>query len=283
MPGMGVSSLLMQVNDPTLWRSVLPHPAKDGHKYDRGHLVVLGGTDMTGAARLASEAAMRMGCGVCTIVSDPSVKDIYLKGAPHVMFEAYKALSEFPSHLQDDRRTAFIAGSGAGQRDPQGLRQAVLGALKTQKPAVLDADALSVFKDDPALLFDSLHARCVLTPHEGEFARLFPDLAGPREERAVAAATLSGAVVVLKGAETLIAASDGQLIINRHASEWLATAGSGDVLAGMLGGLQAQGVDCFMGSAAAVWMHGEIAIRFGAGLTAPDIISGIPEALRVFA
>ncbi len=280
---MGVSSPIMQVNDPTLWRSVLPHPAKDGHKYDRGHLVVLGGTDMTGAARLASEAAMRMGCGVCTIVSDSSVKDIYLKGAPHVMFEPYAALSDFSTHLQDSRRTAFIIGPGAGQRDPEGLRQAVLGALKTGKPAVLDADALSVFRDDPALLFDGLHARCVLTPHEGEFFRLFPDLTGSREERVLAAVRLSGAVMLLKGAETLIAAPDGRLIINRHASEWLATAGSGDVLAGMLGGLLAQGVDCLMASAAAVWMHGEIALRFGAGMTAPDIIDGIPGALRVFA
>ena len=276
---MGVSSVIMQVNGPSLWRSTLPHPDKGGHKYERGHLIVLGGTDMTGAARLASEAAMRIGCGVCTIVSDPSVKDIYLKGAPHVMFEPYEQLRKFPLHLRDSRRTAFIMGPGAGQHDDEALRQAVLGAVATRKPAVLDADALNVFADYPARLFSALNGDCVLTPHEGEFSRLFPDLEGSREKRAVAAARQSGAVMLLKGAQTVIATPQGDLVVNDHASPWLAAAGSGDVLAGILGGLLAQGMDVPMAAAAAVWMHGEAALRYGPGLTAPDIIQELRGVL----
>ncbi|QQG35286.1 MAG: NAD(P)H-hydrate dehydratase [Micavibrio aeruginosavorus] len=269
----------MQKNDPDLWQGELPRPAQDGHKYDRGHLIVLGGVDMTGAARLTSEAAMRIGCGVCTIVSAPECKDIYLKGAPHVLFEPYEQLRKFPLHLKDSRRTAFVMGPGAGQHEDEALRQAVLGAVATRKPAVLDADALNVFADYPERLFSALNEHCVLTPHEGEFARLFPDLDGSREKRAAAAARQSGAVVLLKGAQTVIATPQGDLVVNDHASPWLATAGAGDVLAGMVGGLMAQGMDVPMAAAAAVWMHGEAALRYGPGLTAPDIIQELRGVL----
>lgn len=270
-------------NNPNIWLPHLPKPAMDGHKYDRGHLIVLGGADMTGAARLVSEAGMRMGCGVCTIVSSPAVKDIYLKGVPHVMFEPCENLGKFPLHLKDARRTAFVAGPGAGRKDDEALRQAVLGALGTKKAAVLDADALNIFEDYPERLFNALGGHCMLTPHEGEFSRLFPALEGSKEKRAAAAARQSGAIVLLKGAETVIASPDGRIVVNDHASPWLATAGAGDVLAGMAGSLMAQKMDSFMAGCAAVWMHGEAALRFGPGLTAPDIIAGIPGILRDFA
>lgn len=271
------------INDPALWGELIPFPGHDAHKYTRGHLIVLGGIRMTGAARLVSEAAMRTGCGVCTIVSAAEVRDIYLKGAPHVMFEPYEQINKFPLHLKDARRTAFVAGPGAGQDDEEMLRQAVLGALGTKKSGVLDADALNIFEAYPERLFGALGGHCVLTPHEGEFARLFPGLEGSREKRAAAAARQSGAVVLLKGAATVIAHPDGQMAVNDHATPWLATAGAGDVLSGMIGGLLAQGMDSFMASCAAAWIHGEAALRFGPGLTSPDIIAGIPAVLRDFA
>lgn len=270
-------------NNPDLWQPQFPRPANDGHKYDRGHLIVLGGARMTGAARLTSEAAMRIGCGVCTVVSAASARGIYLEGAAHVMFEPYEQLNKFPLHLKEARRTAFVAGPGAGRDDDEALRQAVLGALGTKKPAVLDADALNIFEDYPERLFGALDSHCVLTPHEGEFSRLFPDLEGSKEKRAVAAARQSGAIVMLKGAETVIAAPNGVVTVNDHSTPWLATAGAGDVLAGMVGGLLAQKMDGFMACCAAAWIHGESAIRFGPGLTAPDIIAGIPGVLRDFA
>lgn len=273
----------MKINSPDLWEEHLPRPSRDGHKYDRGQLIVLGGVDMTGAARLASEAAMRIGCGVCTIVSESSTKEIYLKGAAHVMFEPYEQLRKFPMHMKDARRKAAVMGPGAGENDEEALRQAVLGVAATGKPLVLDADALNVFEDQGDRLFKALNPAAVLTPHEGEFARLFPDLSGSREKRAAAAAKRAGAVVLLKGAETVIAHPEDGIVTNDHASPWLATAGAGDVLAGMIGGLLAQGMPTFMASMAAVWMHGEAALRFGPGLTSPDIIEGIPGILRDFA
>lgn len=273
---------ICQKNSPEIWRDFLPRPAPGGHKYDRGQLIVLGGVSMTGAARLAAEAGMRAGAGVCTIVSSMKVREIYLKGAPHVMFEPYRRLGDFARHLDDPRRSAVVMGPGAGRE--KALRRAVTSALNTGKPAVLDADALSVFAGAADKLCGALHARCVLTPHEGEFARLFPDIAsGDRVQRAVAAAQRVGCVVLLKGAETVIAAPDGRVVVNDHASPWLATAGAGDVLAGMIGGWLAQGMDCYLAACAAAWIHGEAAIRFGPGLTAPDIVAGIPAVLRDFA
>lgn len=234
---------------------------------------------MTGAARLASEAAMHMGCGLCTIVSSAETKNIYLSGEPHIMFEPYKDLKDFVYHLADPRRTAALMGPGAGKTDPDALRRVVLDVLALDKPVVLDADALNVFEGKTDSLFSGLYGNCVLTPHEGEFSRLFPELKGSKEERATEASRQSGAIVILKGAETIIANPNGQLIVNDHSTPWLATAGSGDVLAGMIGGLLAQGMDIFKACAAATWIHGEAAITFGAGLTAPDIIGTIPKTL----
>lgn len=272
---------ILQKNDLQIWRGFLPHPAAGGHKYDRGQLIVLGGVDMTGAARLAAEAGMRAGAGVCTVVSAMKTKEIYLKGAPHVMFEPYRKLADFSQHMTDTRRTAAVMGPGAG-RD-KALRRAVISTLQLNKPLVLDADALNVFEGRSEELFGALHERCVLTPHDGEFSRLFPDLKGERVERVVAGAKRAGCVLLLKGPETIIAAPDGRCVVSDHATPWLATAGAGDVLAGIIGGLLAQGMDSFLAACAGAWIHGDAAIRFGPGLTAPDIIAGIPAVLRDFA
>lgn len=268
-------------NNPNLWLSDLPKPKADGNKYDRGHLIILGGAEMTGAARLASEAAMQIGCGLCTIVSAKETKDVYLSGPPHIMFEAYKTLHDFSNHLTDPRRNACVIGPGAGRGNAEELRDCVEHVLKLKKPTVVDADAMSVFQDRHIDLIYVLHKNCVLTPHEGEFERLFPFLDGAREERVRKAAKLTGAVILLKGPETIICEPGGEMIINDHATPLLATAGSGDVLAGMIGGLLAEGMPIFKACAASTWIHGECAMEFGPGLTAPDIIGNIPAVLQI--
>ncbi|MCB9991376.1 MAG: NAD(P)H-hydrate dehydratase [Rhodospirillales bacterium] len=271
-------------NDPALWREKMPHPGKDGHKYSRGHLVILGGARMTGAARLASEAAMRAGAGLCTIAADREAKEIYQKGAAHILYEELRGMAGFPEHLADSKRNVGLIGPGAGLDDADGLRRAVLGVLETGKPAVLDADALSCFADDPGALHKALHEKAVLTPHDGEFARIFPSVEGVQKLGKVErAAALCPAVVLLKGADTVIAQAGRKSVINTHATPWLATAGSGDVLAGIIAGLMAQNMPAFEAACAGAWIHGEAAERKGPGLVAPDIIEEVPAVLRDFA
>ncbi len=271
-------------NDPCLWASLLPRPGQESHKYERGHVVVLGGAQMTGAGRMASESCMRTGAGLCTVAADADSAAIYKKGAPHIMVESLSGgVAGFAAHLSDARRNVAVLGPGAGLDDRRGLQKAVLETLATGKAVVLDADALSCFEGEAARLLDALHENCVLTPHEGEFTRLFPDLDGHKFDRAMAAAARAGAVILLKGAETIIARHDKMPVVNIHATPWLATAGAGDVLAGMIAGFAAQGVATFDAACAASWIHGESASRKGPGLVAPDIIEGIPSVLRDFA
>lgn len=263
-----------------LWQSLLPRPNSDSHKYTRGHAVILGGSRLCGAARLASEAAMRAGAGLCSVVCDESVKSVYQCGAAHVLVECYSSLARFADHLADARRNAVLLGPGAGLEDKTGLQDAVLGTLAHKRATVLDADALSAFAGAPQKLFPALSGNCVLTPHEGEFKHLFPQLEGSKAERAAAAAKTSGAVILLKGAETVIAAPDGRLVLNTHASPYLATAGSGDVLAGIILGLLAQGMPAFEATCAAAWLQGETSLRLGAGLVAPDLIATLPAVVK---
>jgi hydroxyethylthiazole kinase-like uncharacterized protein yjeF len=253
-------------NEPGLWQAVLPRPRLDGHKYARGHVLVRGGRQ-AGAARLAARGALRIGAGLCTIASpDP------LHGPP----DALMRTDDFIAALNDPRRNALLLGPGNGT-DAE-TRAAVLAALKTRRACVLDADALSVFADDPAALFAAIQGPAVLTPHDGEFARLFPDIAAETNKlaRARQAAARAKAVLVLKGADTVIASPDGFAVINDNAPPDLATAGAGDVLAGFCAGLMAQGMKPPMAASAAVWLHGAAASESGPGLIADDL----PEALR---
>lgn len=274
-----------KINEPNLWRDAMPQLNEDGHKYDRGHAVVFGGARMTGAARMASEAAMRIGAGLCTIVApDKDSMRIYQEAAPHIIVELYGATNP-QTHWQDARRTAFLLGSGYGQDAPESLKALTLDLLAARRKAVLDADALTVFAENPEALCRAVHSDVVITPHEGEFAKIFPDIAADdtlsRTEKALAASRKCEGVVVLKGPQTVIAKA-GHAVLNDHAAPDLATAGAGDVLAGMILGLIAQGMEPFAASCAAVWMHGEAGIRFGHGLVAPDIIQKIPDILRDF-
>ena len=259
-----------------LWRDHFPFPDAESHKYTRGTALIRGGAVMTGAARLAARAAQRMGAGLVTLAAPSHALPIYAEALESVIVCSCDNAVEWQALLDDARQPAVLIGPGLGL----GNREDVLAALSVKRSVVLDADALTSFAQEPALLFKHLHEACVLTPHEGEFARLFGEGCGDRETRACEAASRAGCVVVLKGAETLIAAPDKEPILNRNAPPWLATAGSGDVLAGMILGLLAQKMPVFLAAAAAVWAHGRSAARHGVGLIAEDIVAGIPSVLQ---
>lgn len=268
----------MDKNSPPLWQDQIPVPSKDGHKYDRGHAVIWGGPRMTGAARLASQAAMRIGAGICTIVAPKDTQFIYQVEAPHILFEPLE--SDFTNHISDPRRNAVLIGPGAGLDAADSLRDTIEKTAKTGKSLVIDADGLNCFENNTDRLYKILHEKCVLTPHEGEFTRIFPHLQGSKTERAQQAAQLTGAVILLKGAETIIAHPNGTVVINDHASPYLATAGAGDVLAGIITGLLAQNMPIYEATCAATWIHGEAAINLGPGLIAPDLINQIPAIIN---
>lgn len=261
----------------TDWREALPWPAADTHKHARGRLgVVSGGATQTGAARLAARGGLRIGAGLVRILCPPDAAAVIAPAIEAVMlspFGSSEALAEAAAGMD-----AVVIGPAAGVTDAtQDNLRALAG---TGAALVVDADALTVFEGWPADLFEVLDRDDVLTPHEGEFKRLFPGLLEQgREAAALQAAKRAGAVVVLKGPETLIAAPDGRLAVNDNGTPWLATAGSGDVLAGMIGGLVAQRMDSFDAARAAVWMHAEAARGFGPGLTAEDLPDRLPAVL----
>jgi len=268
------------VNDPETWIGRFPWPAADGHKYSRGHAVIAGGAVMTGAAQLAAGAARRVGAGLVTIATPTEAFPIYAAGQPGNLVRPLAAPSAFADLLDDPRINACLVGPGAGVEDA--TRDRVRAALAANNASVLDADALSVFGDAPEDLFAAINGPCVLTPHGGEFRRLFgaaDEDSNSKIERARQAAARSGAVVLLKGADTVIAAPDGTVAVNDTGTPFLATAGSGDVLAGMITGLLAQGMTAFDAACAAAWLHGTVAEGFGPGLIAEDLVDGIPEAL----
>ena len=268
-------------NGPGLWRRALPLLAAGGNKYGRGHALVSGGGVMTGAARLAARAAARAGAGLVTTAVPERAWAVYAAALTSIMVTPIGEAREFSALLEDKRLNALLIGPGAGVTDEtRGRAEAMLA---TGRAVVLDADAITVFRDDPAALFRSVKGPCVMTPHEGEFARVF-SVEGDKVFRARKAAELSGAVIVLKGPDTVVAAPDGRVAINANAPATLATAGSGDALAGMVLGLLAQGMEVFAAACAGVWLHGAAAASFGPGLMAedlPDLLPGVWRELGV--
>lgn len=262
-------------NDPALWLAQLPKLAVEAHKYKRGHLVVFsGGAAHTGAARLSAQAGLKTGAGLVTVASPEDALAINAAALTAVMVRPVQTPADLAHWMATAKISAFVLGPGFGV----GERARNLVAGMKDKPLVLDADGITSFKDEPDTLFSAFsegEARLVLTPHEGEFARLFPDIAADtntdKVEKARAAAARSHAVIVYKGADSVIASPDGRTYINDNAPAWLATAGSGDVLAGMIGALLAQGVPTFEAAAAGVYLHGEAARRAGPDLTAEDL------------
>jgi NAD(P)H-hydrate epimerase len=263
-------------NRPDWWLDTFPWAETAGHKYSRGHALIAGGAQMTGAARLAARAAARVGAGLVTVAAPETAFPVYAAALTGVIVASIASLDDFAALLADKRRNAALIGPGAGT-GPE-THDKVLKILAAGKSTVLDADALSIFAAQPSELFSAIRTPCVLTPHEGEFARLF-DTSGSKLERARRAAKTSGGVIVLKGADTVIAAPDGRAAINDNAPATLATAGSGDVLAGLVTGLLTQGMPVFEAAAAAVWLHGAGAHAFGAGLVAEDLIDTLPAVL----
>ena len=265
------------INDPMTWQSLLPWPGPDAHKHVRGRLgVVSGGALSTGAARLAARAGLRTGAGLVKVFCPPDAAPVLAPRLEAVMLASFSSGEQLASLAQP--MDAVVIGPAAGLTDATAVNVAALA--RTGAALVIDADALTLFRDRPADLFSCLDRDDVLTPHEGEFERLFPGLlAQGRETAAIETARRAGAVLVLKGAATVIAAPDGRCVVNGNGSPWLATAGSGDVLAGIIGGLLAQHVDSFDAACAAVWMHADAARRFGPGLIAEDLPDLIPAVL----
>ena len=264
-------------NHPTVWRQRLPRPRPAGHKYDRGHALVLGGSALTGAARLAAMAARRIGAGLVTVVAPEQALPIYAADAPGTMTAP---LTTWSAQLADPKRNAVLIGPGSGVG--QATRQAVIDAGGAGKAMVVDADALTSFVGDRPSLAAAVAGKAVLTPHAGEFERLFapgPDGAD-KLSLARAAAAETGATVLIKGPDTVLAAPDGRAIINIHASPALATAGSGDVLAGLILGLLAQGAGALDAAAAAAWLHGDAGLAVSEGLVAEDLIDALPVVLK---
>lgn len=268
---------MTETNDPAIWRKILPWPGPQTHKHARGRLVVVSGrAHQTGAARLAARAGLRIGAGVVRILCPPDAVAVIAPAVEAIMLTPFSSADALGREVMDT--DAVVVGPAAGLDD---ATVANIHALALSGAAlVIDADGLTVFKGRSAELFALLDRDDVLTPHEGEFERLFPGLLATGRETAVAeAARRAQAVIVLKGSETLIASPDGRIRRNVNGSPWLATAGTGDVLAGMIGGLIAQRMDTFDAACAAVWLHADAATRFGPGLISEDLSEVLPKSL----
>jgi hydroxyethylthiazole kinase-like uncharacterized protein yjeF len=275
-------------NLPSFWRRSFPVPRMDGHKYDRGHVVVVSGDRAaTGAARLSARGSLRAGAGLVTLASPRDALAINASALSAVMVRAVDTVVEFAEMLGDKRFNSCVIGPGAGVGAR--TRDLVLTAVAAKRSLVLDADALTSFADAPDRLFDAIKAcddpQIVLTPHEGEFPRLFSDISNKQPLRSKlgrvrAAAERSGAIVLLKGPDTVVSSPGGRATIAANAPPWLATAGAGDVLSGMISGLLAQGVPAFEAASIGVWMHGQAAREAGPGLIAEDLPEVLPAVFR---
>jgi NAD(P)H-hydrate epimerase len=264
-------------NGPDLWLGGYPWPQPESYKYKRGEVLILGGEAITGAGRMTAMAASRAGAGMVTLAAPAKVWSIYATSLINAIVHSFDGLQEFEALLADKRRNVIAIGPGAGIG--ASTRQFVVAALATRRAAVLDADALTSFAEAPQDLFEAIVGPCVLTPHVGEFLRLF-HFEGDKLQRTRSAAKQSNAVIVLKGPDTVIAAPDGRAIINSNAPAQLATGGSGDVLTGFVAALLAQGMPPFEAAAAAVWLHGAAATEFGLGLVADDLPNALPRVLQ---
>jgi len=274
-------------NGPELWAPTFPRLTGESHKYTRGHALILSGpATKTGAARLAARGALRVGAGLVTLASPQAALAENAAQLTAIMLRPCETADDLDDMLTDERLNVVLAGPGLGIGEP--TRERIAVAAAAGRGLVLDADALTSFAGQAPLLAAHLadgHAQAILTPHEGEFTRLFSGTEATAEgsdkvARTRAAAALTGAVVVLKGSDTVIASPDGRAAINDHGSPYLGTAGSGDVLGGLIAGLLAQGMPPFEAAAAGVWLHGDAGLRHGPGLIAEDLPDLMPAVLR---
>ncbi len=267
-------------NGPALW--TYPWPRLDAHKYARGHCIVVSGpAQATGAARLAARGALRIGAGLVSVASPQSAVAVNAAALTAIMVKPFNGPRGLGDLLKDARFNAVVIGPGCGVGIE--TQKLVAEVLSSKAAAVLDADALTSFRGAPEELFERLREPAVLTPHDGEFERLFPGLLAStpsKIEAARAASARAKCTVLLKGADTVIAAPDGRAAINSNAPPFLATAGSGDVLSGFVGGLMAQGLGSFEAASCGAWLHGEAASAFGPGLIAEDLPEALPRVLK---
>lgn len=271
----------MKLNSPSVWIKDFPIIKAGDNKYDRGLVYVIAGDvkedGSAGASKLAASAALRAGAGVVKIICNSSNLQVYASNALSVMVKSCDDLDSYKCLLGDERLKAMLIGPGNGVNSY--TKEKVLQALSLRKKMILDADAITVFKDNPNELFSNINSEVVLTPHEGEFCRLF-DLTDNRVESVINAAKVSNAVVLLKGNDSIIANSKGEYFINKAAPKCLATAGTGDVLAGIVTGIVAQGVDAFRAALIGVYIHSKAAEKIGRGMISEDLNTKIPEVLQ---
>ncbi len=281
-------------NAPDVWMAAFPRPRVDTHKYARGHVAVCsGGASATGAARLSARAAARIGAGAVTVLSPASAMLVNASQLTAIMVRRADDEEELSAFVGERQPAAAVLGPGFGVGEKCRAFALALLASNRDRPehemkgVVLDADAITSFRNEPEALFQAAGEEraptVVMTPHEGEFARLFPDLAADdslsKLDRARAAASRAHSIVVYKGPDTVIATPDGRSAISTNGTPWLATAGSGDVLAGFIAGLLAQGMPGFEAACAGVWLHGEAARSFGPGLISEDLPEILPRVL----
>lgn len=281
IPDAASSASRLFENTPLLWGADYPWPKSQGHKYARGHAVVISGpAHATGAARMAARGALRIGAGLVSVAAEDEAVGINAGHLTAIMVKPFKRAKGLSGLLADKRFNAVALGPGLGVGKK--TQRLVMAVLESGAAAVLDADALTSFRDEPAALFARIRHPAVMTPHEGEFERIFLGLlcqSRSKVEAARIAAAKAHAVVLLKGGDTVIAAPDGRAAINANAPPTLATAGAGDVLTGFIVGLLAQGMAPFEAACAAAWLHGDAAGRFGPGLIAEDLPEILPESL----
>ena len=284
-------------NHPDLWMHNWPDYPATAHKYHRSHVLVCsGGVEQGGAARLAARAALRGGAGLVTIASPTDALASHAAAVQAIMVRRCDGIKDWCQLLADHRRHVLVIGPGLGlfPEETETIRQMIAEGVRAKRALVLDAGALTAYAGAADLLKAELagnglrDAPCVITPHEGEFSRLFSqqdDILHPpsKAERALAAARYLDCVVVLKGADTVIASPDGLMRINDNAPAWLATAGTGDVLAGLVAAFLAQAVPACDAAAMAVYVHGLAGQRGGRYLVADDLEALLQPCLQELA
>lgn len=277
-----IKKLQLQKNSPKLWIKKFPWKKTTGHKYSRGKVVVYGGKkEFTGATILAAEASLRIGTGSVKIICNRDTLQIYSSKFPSVLKCEVNSKKQLKKFLKEEEITSILIGPGSGTNKK--TKEIIKLILKKIKYVVLDADALTCFKNDLHSLYTLLDKNKIITPHLGEFNKIFPKIKkkNNRIDKVLSAVKIIKSNIILKGTNTIIASYDKKIVINKHDSPELAVIGSGDVLSGIIVSLIGEKkMNPFLAACAAVWLHGDIAKKFGRGLISEDIVRGIPSALK---
>ena len=270
------------INSRKLWIKKFPWKKKKDHKYSRGRLIIIGSQiNMTGSTILSSEAALRVGTGSVKIICSKKTLPIYSLKFPSILKKEINNLNLFKKLIIKEKNSIFLIGPGAGSTSLTKKRTKLI--LKYSKYAILDADALTCFEKNPKELYSLLDKNKIITPHIKEFHKIFPMINHKITdyEKIVKASKVCKCNIVLKGTKTLISSSPGNVVLNNHASSELAIIGSGDVLCGIIASLVGKNkLIPFLACCAGVWIHGDIAKKFGPGLIAEDIVKNIPNTLK---